>query len=148
MTGVRLAALVLGPGLLAAVGCAPASPPTGPAAGKVIPRGRVVQDGQPLRPPAAGLPPGDPGYQVVFIPLAGPRAGAELRASLDPAVPGAFRVIGPEGRGIRPGRYRVAVTLGPVGGRDALAGRFGPKTSRIEVEVRAGADLVIDLADY
>ena len=46
-----------GLGLLAAVGCAPAERPTTAAAGKVIPRGRLLRNGLPLRPPTAQLPP-------------------------------------------------------------------------------------------
>jgi hypothetical protein len=149
MTGtLRFAALVIGPGLLAVVGCAPAGLPTTAAPGKVIPRGRLLQDGLPLRPPVAQLPPGDPGYRVVFIKLRGPGAGTALRASLDPGGAGTFRLIGPEGRGIAPGRYRVAVFLGPEGGADAFQGKYGRENSRIEVDVRAGQDVVIDLENY
>lgn len=149
MTGtLRLAALALGMGLLAAVGCAPAERPITAAPGKVIPRGRLLRNGLPFRPPTAQLPPGDPGYRVMFIKLRGPGAGTELRASLDAGGAGTFRLIGPEGRGIPPGRYRVAVFLGPEGGPDAFQGKYDWENSRIEVEVKRGKDLVIDLANY
>jgi hypothetical protein len=76
---------------------------------------------------------------------------------------GTFSVPGPEGRGIAPGKYRVAVTqkysreafdAEKKAGRtkkradretDMLANKFGLATSPIIREVKTGGELVIDL---
>ena len=62
--------------------------------------------------------------------------------------PGAFEIVGQDAKPIPPGRYRVAVGLGREGGTDELQGKYGPQNSPIEVEVRPGEDLVIDLNNY
>jgi hypothetical protein len=73
---------------------------------------------------------------------------------------GSFKILGPEGRGIAPGKYRVAVTQrysreafealkgklkGMVRDDDLLQDKFGPMTSPIVREIYGSVDLVIDL---
>ena len=73
---------------------------------------------------------------------------------------GSFKVIGPEGAGIPPGKYRVAISqrytreafealkVKPkklVRDDDLLKDKYGPSTSPIIREVKARTDLVIDM---
>jgi hypothetical protein len=85
---------------------------------------------------------------VVFIRLGPDEAGKRFVASVLADQPGAFELVGQDARPIPPGRYRVSVGLGREGGTDELQGMYGPDNSPIEVEVRPGEDLVIDLNNY
>ncbi len=82
----------------------------------------------------------------------------QYQADLDES--GWFKVIGPEGSGIPPGKYRVAISQrynreafealknkpkGMVRDDDTLKDRFGPATSPIVREVKGRTDLVIDM---
>jgi hypothetical protein len=119
--------------------------------GKVIPKGRILKGGLPLQPAetASGkFPPGDPGMEIVFIKLGTADAGTEIKARLMEEPPGSFDLIGAEGRGITPGKYRVAIHLGPVGSADQLKGKYSRSQSKITIEVKEGEDVIIDLADY
>jgi hypothetical protein len=118
------------------------------AEGKTKPRGRLLQNGLPVKIDGTNLPPGDPGMQIAFIRIGSVDAGEEIDAVILDATEGMFELIGPDGKGIPPGKYRVAVTLAPAGSADTLKGKFSREKSKIEVEVKAGEDLVIDLADY
>ena len=136
-------------GVIAAAGCNPDGPKA--VDGNVIPKGRILKNGLPLSPAEGGatnLPPGDPGFQVVFIKLGGSDAGTEIAARLRDDPPGSFDLIGPEAKGIPPGKYRVVVIMAPFGGTDALKGKYNRQNSKIEVEVKPKEDVVIDLANY
>lgn len=133
-------------GVLAA-GCTPSGVPEADD-GKVIPEGRILKNGLPVRPTAAGLPPGDPGLKVTFIKVGTADAGKEMMANISDEEEGTFELVGPEGKGIPPGKYRVALFLGPEGGEDEFKGKYSRENSPIEVEVEEGKDLVIDLANY
>ena len=134
--------------------------------------GKLVKGGEPYAPPAG---------QLVNVTFIGPEAEAgsktptakdpSAKATADGAVPylakfdqatGAFTISGPDGKGIPPGKYRVAVTQKmtreafdaaypkPVRGvardDDMLKNAFAPETSTIIREVKApGEVLVIDL---
>jgi hypothetical protein len=135
---------------LAVTGCEP-SAATSPNNKKVVlaPKGRIVRDGAPLKVPTGrALPPGDSGFRVTFIRLGPTDAGKQISANVLGDEPGGFELLGQDGKPIPPGRYRVAVVVGPEGGRDQLGGKYGPDNSPIEVEVKEGEDLVIDLAKY
>jgi hypothetical protein len=84
---------------------------------------------------------------VTFIPVNAAGPGGGISAGILAEEPGAFELADQNGRPIPPGRYRVAVALGPEG-RDELQGKFGPENTPIEVEVKEGQDVVIDLANY
>ena len=48
-----------------------------------------------------------------------------------------------------PGRYRVRIVARSVkGAATSSQGKYSPENSRIEVEVKDGEDVVIDLATY
>lgn len=133
--------------LMAGAGCTPTGAPVADE-GKVIPGCRILQNGLPIRPSGASLPPGDPGLRITFIKLDTEDAGKEMLASITDEEEGTFELVGPEGKGIPPGKYRVALFLGPEGGEDQLKGKYARENSPIEVEVVEGKDVVIDLADY
>lgn len=82
----------------------------------------------------------------------------QYQADLDPS--GSFKLRGPEGQGIPPGKYRVAISQrytreafealkprpkGLVRDDDVLKDAFGLMTSPIVREVKGPADLVIDM---
>jgi len=135
--------------LVASTGCRDRGPRA--AEGKVIPKGRVLKNGLPIKAGESGktnLPPGDPGLQVIFVKLGGADAGTEYNARVIPEPAGSFELIGAEGKGIPPGRYRIMIILAPYGSDDEFKGKYGRQNSKIEVEVKEGEDVVIDLANY
>jgi hypothetical protein len=132
-------------GLLLVAGC---SRDSGVAEGRTKPRGRILENGLPIKIDTTNLPPGDPGLQVTFIKIGGVDAGTEYEARITDAANGAFDLIGADGKGIPPGKYRVAVTVAPFGSPDQLKGKYSREKSKIEIEVKPGEDVVIDLANY
>ena len=138
--------LVLAVSLALAAGCSSSKDKT--AEGKTKPKGRILENGLPVKVDTTRLPPGDPGLQVTFIKIGGVDAGEETDAQITDAATGTFELFGADGKGIPPGKYRVAVTIAPVGSADALKGKFNREKSKIEVEVKEDEDLVIDLANY
>ena len=118
------------------------------ADGKVIPRGRILQNGLPVKATGENLPPGDPGMSVRFIAIGGIDAGKEFLAQMGDEEDGSFELIGPDAKGIPPGKYRVEIFLAPEGGTDQFKGKYSRENSPIEVEIKEGEDLVIELSDY
>lgn len=148
LAGIRAGLFAAGLLSMVALGCGNPGMPEA-AEGRVIPHGRILENGVPIRTSeSANLPPGDPGFTVTFIKLGTADAGSETTAIINEEEPGTFELIGDDGKGIVPGKYRVAVSVGPEGGKDALKGKFSKENSKIEVEVKEGEDLVIDLAKY
>lgn len=94
--------------------------------------GTIVKDGKPLDVPnrEAGLG----NVLVSLVPLGpSPKAAEHALAGKD----GSFKILGP-GRGIPPGKYRLAVQQQDRGpGSDMLKGRFSEKSSPVEVEIPA-----------
>jgi hypothetical protein len=140
----RQIALVLA---LAAAGCTATDAPA-PIPSRIVPKCRIVKNGTPVKPPGRNLPPGDSGFQLTFIRIGSDDAPKAIQALLFAEEPGTFELLGQDGKVIPPGRYRVAIFLGPEGGKDALEGKFGRDNSPIEVEIREGEDLTIELANY
>jgi hypothetical protein len=135
--------------VVVAVGCDKGHPKA--AEGKVLAKGRILKNGLPLKPSEKvmdNMPPGDPGLQVIFITLGTADAGAEIQARILAEPPGTFDLVGAEGKGIPPGKYRVVVFLGPFGGKDEFKGKYSRENSKIDVEVKPGEDVVIDLANF
>ncbi|MCS7021217.1 MAG: carboxypeptidase-like regulatory domain-containing protein [Gemmataceae bacterium] len=143
----RLFALCCSLGLLLVLGCSNKSG-GGVGEGRTKPRGRILENGLPIKIDTSKLPPGDPGLQVTFIKLGGVDAGTEYEAVVTDSANGAFELIGKDGKGIPPGKYRVVITLAPFGSEDMLKGRFSRERSKIEIEVKPGEDVVIDIAQY
>ena len=113
----------------------------GCGSGRVKARGRLLRDGQPL-------PADEPGVvHLVFIPL----------AEANPAAPegsfvaefhrsdATFRVTGRDGRGIPPGKYRIAVQVNR-NRKDVFGGAFNAVNSPFVREVTSSGDeIVLDL---
>jgi len=138
-----LTALALCTALL--VGCGKDDGAGGP---RVKPKGRILKGGLPLQfteNPNSRLPPGDPGMQVLFIKVGTADAGTEIPAKIIDAKDGTFELTGGDGKGIPPGRYRIAVILAPVGGTDVFKGKFDKTNSKIERDITGNEDLVIDV---
>lgn len=120
----------------------------GVAEGRTKPIGRLLDGGLPIKVKTENMPPGDPGMQITFIRLGGVTAGEETAAQILNAAEASFELVGADGKGIEPGKYRVAVSIGPFGSADQLGGKYTREKSPIEVEVKPGEDLVIDVAKF
>ncbi len=142
---VALALLVFGFATLA--GCGPSSGP-GTAEGRTKPKGKILENGLPIKVRTENLPPGDPGMKVTFVTLGGTNAGDEINAQIIDAKEGTFELIGADAKGIPPGKYRVVIVMAPEGGQDFFKGKYSREKSKIEVEVKANEDLVIDVAHF
>jgi hypothetical protein len=118
------------------------------AEGRTKPRGRILENGLPIKVDTSKLPPGDPGLQVTFIKIGGVDAGTEYEATITDSATGSFELIGTDGKGIPPGEYRIAIVLAPHGSDDLLKGRFSREKSKIHIEVKPNEDVVIDIAKY
>jgi hypothetical protein len=126
-----LAALAVG---LLAVGCSSGPP-------RFQTRGRVLKDGQPFHPP------GDDVIRVTLMPITedGGRAADWYVANFN-REDATFRVVGKDGRGVPPGKYRVGVEQ--VHDRDDVfkGAYFGDKSPYVR-EIHSAADeITIDLA--
>jgi hypothetical protein len=140
---LRLTLALLAPVLAFAAGCGDNVPPD--KVQRVTAQGRILKNGLPISIDNMRLPPGDPGLQVIFIKLGTTDAGAEIPATVTNAAEGRFELTGPDGKGIPAGRYRVAVILAPYGSADQFKGKYDRNNSKVEVEVKGGEDLVIDI---
>jgi hypothetical protein len=109
-------------------------------------RGRAAADpreGGAGRGGAALVPPAGDYVRVTFYPLEN-AAGDAFVAEVNQA-DATFRVAGKDGRGMPPGKYRVAVELDHRRS-DKLKGRFGADNSPFVYEVTAATgELVLDL---
>ncbi len=109
----------------ALAGCGVSGPPQG-----VTVTGKILNGGAPLA--TAKLPPGEFIGEVRFIPQ------GEGSAEIEPlAADGTFRETG-AGRGIPPGKYRLAVFHFIQGrGSDGLEGSFSDEKTPIMIDVPA-----------
>ncbi len=140
-------------GLLATAGCGGKDDKE--AAGKTVVTGKLVDNGKPFgldasRVPlpkgAHSLPPGLTSLlKVTFIAT---ESKEIYEADVNPEA-GTFEVKGTDGKGIKPGRYRIAVT-GRVGispdTPDFFKGKFAPEKTQILRDVKPGDEIVIDVS--
>lgn len=125
---------------IASSGCGKSGPKT------VRVTGRVLLKGQPLAvaPTEAQLG----AVQLRFIELGadGSPSGPSYSANAKPD--GSFNVLGIGGRGLPPGKYRIAVYQYDPYPEDKLGGRFSDERSPIVRQIEADTDLgAIDLAE-
>jgi hypothetical protein len=121
--------------LAALTGCGAGEP-------RVTVTGRVTAGGKPLTFGPEGR------VEVYFTPVDAPPgdlATTSVTATAD--ADGRYRLAGPEGKGVRPGRYRVRVRLfDPYPLRDRLARRF-PEPSPLVCEAVADRTFDVEIDD-
>ena len=131
--------------LLSALLCSFALGCGGPGEKVVAVEGRVTNAGQPL--PVAGREMGLGMVRVEFY-----RIGEDGQQTSDPETAGVdkdgyFRVRGPDGNGIPPGKYRIAVRQwDPFPDTDRLEGKFDENNSPIVREIATRAEIIIDVS--
>jgi hypothetical protein len=118
---------------------------TGP---RVIVKGKLRDNGQPITIDTAKLPPGDAGIRIEFQPL---EAGAEpIPATFDPPS-SSFEVRGLDGKGIKVGEYRISVHVGAFGSADRYKGKYASGKSPIIRNIQGNdgetVEVTIDVAN-
>jgi len=129
----------------------------GKEADLVVVKGRLVDKGQPfaldankvpLPKGAHGTPPGTSGSSALQVIFISGDTKEQFPASTN-ADAGTFEVLGYEGKGIKPGRYKIAV-VGRIGispdTPDYFKGLFTPEKTQILRDVKAGEEVVIDIS--
>jgi hypothetical protein len=105
--------------------------------GKRKVRGKVVQNGQPMQLSEKGV------FVISFI-AASDTAGKNPEPT-KPNNDGTFEVVGRDGKGIAPGKYKVAVeACDPYPGNDKLGGKFTPAKTTLQVDVGKG-EVIVDV---
>ncbi len=116
--------------------------------GRVVIRGKLVEGAKPfvldtskLKLPggATGVPPGSRPLTLTFIAV----EGSDQQFAVVNLETGTFEVLG-DGKGIKPGKYKIALTAA-VGGPDYFGGKFAADKTQIVREVKAGEEIVIDV---
>jgi hypothetical protein len=99
-------------------------------------KGKIVKDGQPYTLSEKG----------VFVLSFSSEGGSDKTVYNATTKPdGTFTILGPESKGVPPGKYKVNLTaMDPYPTTDKLGGKYGPGQSQLVVEVGKG-DLVIDV---
>jgi hypothetical protein len=108
--------------------------------GKLRPRGQILKGGVPFKVPEGEY------VRVVFhpIPEDGGRARNQYVAVYD-RTDGTFRVVGADGRGLPPGKYRVAIEHERKK-KDLFNGAYDGENSPYVIEVNGSSgNIVIDL---
>jgi hypothetical protein len=110
--------------------------------------GRLLDKGGKLKIPA-NLPPGDPGVQLTFYPTDPKAQGQDPQQAVIDKGNVTFELPGNDQKGVPPGKYRVAISLGAYtasGSSDEFKGAFGPENSPIFKEITAdNQDVTIDV---
>ena len=124
--------------LLLLSGCTSSEPP------RYKVTGQVTLNGKPLTvQPVLGQ------VKVQFLPFAEPSKLVDPNDATYDEKTGKFTVGGLDGKGISPGKYRVAVyQYDPYPQVDKLGGRFSKEKTPIEVEIAGPKDVSIELSQY
>ena len=123
---------------------------------RAVAKGKLVDGGKPyayeapkgkgggaIAPPSVGN--AGTGLMIQFVPVEG---GDPSFASFN-AEGSTFEVKGGDGKGIKPGKYKVFLTMagGTPGTPEIFGGKFSREKSQIEREVTAdGPEIVIDVS--
>jgi len=139
----------------AAIGCSNSSDSP-----KAIVKGKIVDGAKPY---TAAAPTGKAG-QATAPPAGADAPNASLEVQFSPAEggdlfiaqvnaeTGAFKITGHDGKGIKPGKYKVFLDRpnampGMTGTPDLFGGKFGREKSKIERDVTIdGPEIVIDVS--
>src|SRR5262245_16217484 len=95
--------------------------------------GTLLKGGKAFTFTTQGLPPGDPGFRLMFHGPEG--AGSEVNSAVFNAGDGSFQVPGPKGAGLKPGKYRVSVEKGAMGTPDEFKNAFKGEKSPLSVDI-------------
>jgi hypothetical protein len=122
-------------------------------------KGKLLEDGKPFKldeskiqlpKGATAPPPGSEGLRIVFITVS--KDDKEQFFAKYNAETSTFEVPGSKGRGIKAGKYKIAITanFAPTS-RDALnydyfSGQFTPEKTQIFREVKSGEEITIDVS--
>jgi hypothetical protein len=109
--------------------------------GKLQTRGRILKNGAPFRPSEGDI------VRVMFVPIPeGPERVTDFHAAIFHPEDGSFQAAGRDGKGVPPGKYRIAVEH--LRNRaDLLKGAFDAEQSPFIRDVKSPTDeIVIDLA--
>jgi hypothetical protein len=113
----------------------------GCGSGKLQTKGRLLMDGKPL------VVSEEDTVRVIFVPIpeAGKRAENTYMAAFHPE-DGTFMAVGADGKGLPPGKYRIAVEYTKKK-RDMLKGAFDSGKSPFVYDINSStAELTLDLA--
>jgi hypothetical protein len=108
--------------------------------GRLRTKGRLVKGGQPFTPGEGEV------VQILFVPILpdGKLPPDYYAAEVDQAA-GTFRPAGKDGKGMPPGKYRVAIELMKKK-KDQFGGRFDAERSPFVFDVdSATSEIVVDL---
>ena len=104
--------------------------------GKAKVNGKIVKGGEPFTVSEKG---------GVFVLSFTPESGDKTTYNATTKPDGTFTILGPEGKGIPPGKYVVNLTaMDPYPTTDKLAGKYAPGQSKLVVEIGKG-EVVIDV---
>jgi len=125
-----------------------------------IAKGKLLDNGKPfaldeskiqLPKGATAPPPGSEGFRIVFILNESKETKEQFPAKFHPES-STFEVPGPKGKGIKPGRYKIAITANYVptsrdaDGGDYFGGVFTREKTQISREVKEGEEIIIDVS--
>lgn len=146
---------LLSVGLALALGCGGSGGRDGDL---TIVKGKLVEKGNPfaldaskvpLPKGALGRPPGVTASGALQITFISGETKEQFPATAN-ADAGTFEVRGVDGKGIKPGRYKIAVTgrlgTGPDS-PDYFKGQFSAEKTQILRDVKAGEEVVIDISN-
>jgi len=107
-------------------------------AGNVKPNGKIVKGGQPF---ALGEKTGV--FVLAFIPTSGDTSKMYNATTKHD---GTFTIVGPENKGIPPGKYKVQLqAMDPYPSKDILGGKYAQgASSPLEVDVGKG-EVIVDV---
>jgi hypothetical protein len=113
---------------------------SGCGSGKVLATGKVVEKGVPLKV-------SDKGFLTVKFLSIDPAAGGAVYPTKVNKEDGTFVIIGPDDRGIPPGKYKVAIQLvdNYPKGKDRFQGKFSDANTKLEKEVTGKEEIIIDV---
>ena len=149
---IRIDSVALLLGLVVAVGCSNSD-----SEPKTIARGKVVDGTKPYtfaapKGKALAPPPGMEGAGSALQIQFNAAEGGDTFTGAVVAETGAFEIKGHDGKGIKPGKYKVVFTTpsavpGMPGATEVFGGKFNREKSPIEREVTLdGPEIVIDVS--
>ena len=109
--------------------------------GRLKPRGRIVKGG------AAFTVPEDDYLRVTFFPVTSDgRPPKNTYAATSNGSDGTFQAVGPDGKGIPPGKYRIALEYEGKKKKDIFKGAYDGDRSRFVFDIDSSTkELVLDL---